>query len=402
MAMGGTGVAWAADPLGAMAANPAGLGFLTAPEVDLGIFEGFAQGDFDKGTVHGDLNNSFAGLPEAAFGIPLKEVPVSFGVSVIPDSILLADWNFIDPPSTPGNITYGPQEHKSEILVLRSAVGAAVSITPKLSLGFNLGLIYNENTLIAPYTFQSQPVLKGAKTLLDLNTSGFGWNIGAGVLYRPLTNLQFGVSYKSEARVTSSGTATGDAYAQFALPPGSVPFHYDAEVRNVFPQEVNFGLSWRFHPQWRLALETDWLNWASAFHTLPVRLSNGSNGTINSVVGSSSLSDNIPLNWQNEFVYRAGLECAVTENFYLRGGYAFGKSPVPDSTLTPMTAAIMENTLTLGIGYHYGRCKFDLAYQYDLPETRNVGTSGLLSGEYSNSSTRVSIQWIALTVGVQF
>jgi hypothetical protein len=62
----------------------------------------------------------------------------------------------------------------------------------------------------------------------------------------------------------------------------------------------------------------------------------------------------------------------------------------------------MENTLTLGVGYRYGRCRFDLAYQYDLPVTRDVGTSGLLSGEYSNSSTEVSIQWIALTVGVQF
>src|SRR5579862_1433019 len=36
MAMGGADVAWAAGPLGAMGENPAGLGFLTKPQFDLG------------------------------------------------------------------------------------------------------------------------------------------------------------------------------------------------------------------------------------------------------------------------------------------------------------------------------------------------------------------------------
>ena len=43
MAMGGADVAWAADPLGAMGANPAGLGFLTVPELTLGGVGGFVQ-----------------------------------------------------------------------------------------------------------------------------------------------------------------------------------------------------------------------------------------------------------------------------------------------------------------------------------------------------------------------
>jgi long-chain fatty acid transport protein len=75
---------------------------------------------------------------------------------------------------------------------------------------------------------------------------------------------------------------------------------------------------------------------------------------------------------------------------------------VPDSTLTPMTAAIMENTITAGIGYRWRMCQFDLAYQCDLPDRQNVGTSQLLAGEYSNSSTKAYINWFALTMRVNF
>jgi len=86
----------------------------------------------------------------------------------------------------------------------------------------------------------------------------------------------------------------------------------------------------------------------------------------------------------------------------LRAGYCYGNSPVPTSTLTPMTAAIMEHTFTTGIGYRWKQFQIDFAYQYDLPVTQNIGTSSLLSGEYSNSSVKVSAQTFALTTTMRF
>jgi len=97
-----------------------------------------------------------------------------------------------------------------------------------------------------------------------------------------------------------------------------------------------------------------------------------------------------------------GFEYELTERFSLRAGYAYGDSPVPDSTLLPLTAAIMEHTFTAGVGYHWRWLQVDLAYQYALPATQNIGVSGLRSGEYSNSSTEVSAHLIALTAGIRF
>jgi long-chain fatty acid transport protein len=406
MSMGGTDTAWAANPLGAMGDNPAGLGFLNQAEFDLGAVGDVTEGNFSKGNIsHGSLNSSAHGLPEAALGVPLGTLPVTVGLSVIPDSALLADWHYMDPPGGLNGTTYGNQEDKSEILLLRTALGAGVKINSQLSFGADVGLVYNENHLKSPYVFQnlqpgSDAPYNGAKTLLDLNTSGFGWNVEAGLLFRATTNLQFGLSYKSATQVNSTGTASGDPSTQFGQPQGTLPFRYDAEVKTKFPQMASIGASWKFYPQWRAALQVDWINWSGAFDNLPVSLSHG-NAPVNGVLGSS-FKDTIPLNWSDEFVYRAGLEYAVTENLALRLGYAYGQSPVPNSTLTPMTAAITEHTLTAGIGYQWSRYALNLAYQFDFPATQSVGTSGLRSGEYSGSSTTVSIHTLALTASVRF
>ena len=413
--MGGADVAWAADPLGAMGANPAGLSFATGPELTLGGVGGFVQGHFDKSSSgsSGDLDQSFQALPEGAFAMPVGkfDMPLTIGISFVPESMLLADWNYRDPPGGLGGVSYGYQREKSEILDLRSAIGAAVQFTPDFSFGASLGLVYNYNDLEAPYIFQNlQPGanggpanagLDGAKTLLRLQTSGLAWNAQVGFIYRITPDLQVGASYESESTVVSTGDATGDPSLQFGAAPGSLPFRYDATVTNTFPQEVRGGLSWKFQPRWRLALQVDWVDWADAFHNLPLSFKNGTNPGVNAALGSS-FTESIPLDWQSEFVYRVGVEYNVTDSLTLRAGYCYGSSPVPDATLTPLNAAIMEHTFSAGIGYHWKQFEVDAAYQYYLPATQNIGQSGLLSGEYSNSSIQVSAHEFALSTTVHF
>jgi len=410
MSMGGAEVAWAADPLSAMTANPAGLGFLSKPEIDLGAEGAVLEGNFSKAGSGGGLDSSLNALPEGAFAYPLKQIPLTFGISVAPQAALLANWHYNDPPGGLGDVSYGYQQDKSEILLLRSALGVGWQINSQLSIGASAGLLYNENELVAPYIFQDvqSPTVpnpaNGAKTLLNLRTTGFGGDATVGILFRATTNLQFGAFYQSESIINSTGHASGNAYAQFpSAPPGAVAFDYDAEVKNKFPQNASVGVSWGFLPKFRISAQVDWIDWAHAFDTLHIGMSNGNNpnlygpGTL-----GASFRDNFPLNWSSEFVYRVGLEYDVTENLSLRLGYCYGSSPVPDATLTPMTAAITEHTITAGAGYHWGRYKVELAYQYYLPATQNIGQSGLLSGEYSNSSTTVSAHVVALTTGFTF
>jgi hypothetical protein len=67
-----------------------------------------------------------------------------------------------------------------------------------------------------------------------------------------------------------------------------------------------------------------------------------------------------------------------------------------------LTATITEHTLTAGVGYHWSRYTVDLAYQFDIPATRDIGTSDIKNGDYSNTSVTVGIQTLAITAGVKF
>src|SRR5580698_4595508 len=116
MAMGGADVGWAQSPLEAMGDNPAGLGFLSGYEFDLGGVMASADGKFSKPTANssGDLNSDLQGLPEGALGMKLGNLPVSVAISCIPESMLLGDWHYPDPPGALGHpdsgVSYGDQE----------------------------------------------------------------------------------------------------------------------------------------------------------------------------------------------------------------------------------------------------------------------------------------------------
>ena len=407
MALGGTEVARPQDPLGAFGANPAGAAFLQAPTAELGLSGVDAMGRFSNAANNGaTLRNGLAIWPDAAFGMPLPNSPVGVFVGAAPDAALNADWRFVDAPGgADGATTYGLQRHRSRILVLRSGVGIGWAVTPQVSLGGGFGPVYNENTLQAPYIFQTQTALKGVKTLLDLNTSGVGWNGQVGLLLHPNRDLQFGFAYKSPTTVHSHGDASGNAGVQLAnlgLGAARPDFHYDAEVVNHFPQMVSGGFDWQACPRCRLSFQVDWINWNEAFERLPVKLTHGNNSDLNGLVGSNAMEDDVPLNWKNQLVYRGGIEYTLTEGLWLRGGYSYGNNPVPEATLTPLTAAIMEHTLTAGLGYAWGRYQADFAYQWNIPTSRHVGQSGLLDGEYNNSTTKVQLHWIGITVSARF
>lgn len=407
LALGGASVAQPDAALEAMQSNPAGLSTEKHPQLQFGLGGAMANGKFSNvANTDTDIDNGFGVWPEAAIAFPLGSTPVTLGLAFIPDAALGGEWNYVDAPGGIGGTTsHGYQEHRSEITALRTAFAASVEITESLSFGAGVGLVYNQNQLHAPYVFQNYPGLQGFKTLLDLKTDGFGVNGSLGLVYRPCEKFSLGLSYQTSTRINSKGDADGNAGVQLAnigLGGAQPDFHYDAEVDNVLPQMASLGLSWQVTDRVRGLLQVDWINWADSFDQLEIRLNNGSNNDINGVLGTANIYDVVPLKWEDQFVYRAGVEFQATEAIALRAGYTFGNSPVPDRTLTPLTAAIMEHKLGGGVGWKNDRYFVDAAYQYSLPASQSVGTSALQAGEYSNSKTEVSVHMVAVTFGMNF
>lgn len=393
-----------AGPTDALAANPALLTSVGAPELELTGMGVFAAGQFHNSTSFtGALQNDSGVSGSAAFGMQIPNTRLSIGLGVFPVSLLTDRWKYQDPPGTAG-ASYGIQSNKSAFLAIQSSFGLGFQLSRWLSLGAALGVVDNLNTLETPYVFQSNPTLAGLKTLLDLHTGGIGYNGTFGLVGQPARHWQLGLSYKTQTTVRSTGAASGNAYAQFAalglpFPSG---FAYKAEVDNVFPQTASASLAWQARRRLRTYLQADWLNWRGAFDQLPVRLTNGDNALLNSLLNSTSLDDSVPLHWKNQLIARTGFELSLRESFVLQGAYAHGNDPVPSATLTPLTAAIMSDALSTGIAYQKNRYRFQLAYQTNLPQSASVGASSLLAGEYSNTRISLWLQTVALTTGIRF
>ena len=314
-----------------------------------------------------------------------------------------ANWHYNDAPGTLG-VTYGYQTQETQIIAVRPSLGIARSFGKKWAAGATVGIVYNENDLHAPYIFQQQPQLAGLKVLLALTTHGYGWNGGAGVQWTPSSRLRAGLAWKSGTSIRTQGDASGTASALFAAlgVTASPLYSYHAQVLNKLPQGFDAGVSWELRRRLRLDLEGDFTAWGQAFKQLPITLTGGTNAVVNSVVGSTTVYDNVPLHWSNTGTYRVGLESPLSDSLTVRAGYSYANNPVPNSTLLPLTAAIMQNTIGTGVGWSHGHWRFDAAYQAQLPSTQHVGQSSILAGEYSNSRVQVSTQSLTLNARVAF
>jgi long-chain fatty acid transport protein len=400
VATGGAWIPSSAGALDAMAINPAGLTMLSAPTLDASLESAFARGQFVNSANPNGLLNSNGAIPYGAFGMPLGSSPFSLGVAVLPELMSAANWRYTDTPGGVGGVSYGPLNNNSDILAMRAVAGLGWAVSKRVKIGASFGGVYNRNTLETAYVFQTNPALAGLKTLLDLHTSGAGWNGSAGVLVQASKQLQFGAAYRSHTTIQSTGIATGNAgiqFAQIGLGAARPDFQYDAEVDNTLPQSVTANGVWQATSRLRLVGQADWIDWRDAFTNLPVILTNGNNADINGLLQTNGIKDSIPLDWRNQMVERVGVERSWRENAAFRAGYAHANSPVPSSTLTPLTAAITRNTLSAGFGYQFGRCRLDAAYSVDPTAQQSVQQSTIKSGEYSNSRVSVGVQSVILT-----
>ena len=382
--------------------TPPGLTALRQPTGNAQLFAGLATGDFSNATNENSAMRLRPGaVPLGAIGTALGAGRWSVGLALTHDLSSSVYWRYADAPGT-GGADYGPQSEKSQILADRLAAGAGFAVTRRLSLGATLGVVYNENTLRAPYTFQENPELRGLKTLLALGTRGFGWGGSAGLTLRPTGSLALSLAWSAPVTVNSHGHASGNMGAQFeALDiPFQPDFTYSARVRVKLPQTLLAGGRWQATRSLGVGLQGDWVNYRTAFNRLPMSFTNGNNPDINGFLGANSFQDQVSLRWSDQYILRTALDRGLGEHYKLSAGYTHRTSPVPNGTLTPLNGAIMKDELSTGAEYRRGTLGLAAAYVVNLNESAQVGTSGLLSGEYSHSRLTVGTQ--AAIVGLSW
>ena len=158
---------------------------------------------------------------------------------------------------------------------------------------------------------------------IDADSIAWGWNVG--MMWSPLENLRFGLSYRSKIKHDADGDLTisdvdpansyldteqltailksRDAYGQL---PGAAVVSAPAWAMATVAWDVNNLLSLYGTFRW-----TDW----SSFDKLDIK-SNGATMTT------------IQNNWRDTYLTSLGAELRVTDRWTLRGGVAYETSPI--------------------------------------------------------------------------
>lgn len=394
--LAGSDLVFADNGLSAMNINPAALTRLKGGNLVLSGTVATLDAEYSNGGTSVDADSTPGFIPEFAYTHELNN-RITMGLSVTPISALDADWDFLDPAD--GNGTgFGNTQHKSSYIVVRSAVGAGYQVNDRLAVGASIGLLYNRNRLKSPYTFQSHPVLStlggGAKVTTDLEADGFGVNGVFSLNYQATDSVLLSLSYTTPSSFDTEGDIKG------STPLAGIGFYsYDVEVESELPQVIQAGINWQARPDLRLGFQLDWIDWSDAFDDLPIRFRNGTNPTLQAVVGENSFDDTAPLNWDDSFVFHFGAEYQYSNSTTLRFGYSYGESPITATTATPMSAAIMESTLAFGAGFDTSDYLVDVSYAWDLPTDIDINNSQLVGGaKYNGSNVDVSIHWFSVSL----
>jgi long-chain fatty acid transport protein len=146
----------------------------------------------------------------------------------------------------------------------------------------------------------------------------FGWT--AGVTLTPWVGTQIGVGYRSKLDMELDGALTGN---------GGFTTPGPASTTVKLPDMLTVSIRQRINAQFTALGTFEWTNW-SRIGTSVVYQASGlpARSASNSVVA-------IPFEYTDGYFYSGGIEYIASEQWTLRGGFAFEKSPITDQVRVP-------------------------------------------------------------------
>ena len=188
---------------------------------------------------------------------------------------------------------------------------------------------------------------------------------------------KIGVVYKANERVTlgatfHSPTFLGDLETEnaelsmavnadptiFGLPAGDnidaeIPLSGTVTVKDFqWPWVLGGGIAVEPHEQVLLALDVKYVAWSSVMEDFSMTFT-ADEVPENGNFGGLSMDATLLQEWEDQIVLSLGGAYKPVEELTLRGGFNYGKNPVPDNLLNALFPAIVETHLTLGAGYDF-------------------------------------------------
>lgn len=410
MGMAGAFVAVANDPT-AIFHNPAGIAWLEGTQISLGTT-----------LITSDASLSLPNWPVATFqSVDQKSkwfYPSTFYIShKINDRIALG-LGFFSPY---GLGTEWPEDYPLKYIATKDDMktfifnpAIAIKLSDNLSAAFGVSYIYStlsfklvEHDDIDLSVFS--PLLAGEIAVIDipisLEANGDAFGLNAGVLYKG-ENFSLGFNWRGGFDIKYDGDLDlNTTQAQVQIPPLPPPFDLlvtEAAIISAiptsgtatipsfkFPHVFGVGAAFNLTESFMLTADIHYILW-SCYDEFTVE------------VGVPGFEDKpVEENWKDSFVLRGGLQYNVNENFALRVGALYDKTPQPAETMDPILPDANRWAVTGGLGYKAGNFVIDVAYQFEVFSDREspnreienyqVGGINLGLGTYSTTAHLIGI-----------
>ncbi len=210
----------------------------------------------------------------------------------------------------------------AEVLTFDFNPNVAWKVSDKLSLGVGMSIQY----AAADLKMQDKPLGLSVNGEVDADSIAWGFNVG--VMWSPLENLRFGLSYRSRVNHNADGDFTlsgGNAIVDGALGTlglaQGVP--YDATATISTPAWAMATAAWDVNDLLSLYATFRWTDWSS-FDTLNIKTS-----ALDRIPGKNGVKT-VENHWQDTYLVSVGADLRFTNWWTFRAGIGYETSAVDD------------------------------------------------------------------------
>jgi len=291
----------------------------------------------------------------------------------------------------------GPQQYKSFAAVAKVLPTLSYRVTDRLSIGGSVGIAASYLNLEGPF-FMPSGALAGAPAIVNLQGFGVAPIGSFGLQYKLSEKTMLGLSFTSMTKFHMGGVMNANIYGVTPLP---VYSRFSSSTDINWPRSVGIGLAHKINRKNIVGLDVIWYDWAHAYNTVGINLTNPSNPLVPLLTGPT-IAQHLPMNWRDTVSLRLGYQWMPNSRNTFRAGYVYHNSPVPNNTLSPYTDGILLHAFSTGYSRKIGRAYLNLAYQFTFGPTRTVTTSALPGGDFSNSTLHAQAHIGSISLLVPF
>ncbi len=361
MAMGGAFVALANNP-SAVFHNPAGIAFLDGTQISLGTT-----------LITSNTSLNLTNLATTVETVSQWFYPSTFYISHKINDRIAVGFGFFSPY---GLGTKWPEDYALKYISTEDDMktfffNPVVAVKLDENFSVAVGVTYVHSTLefdrvnLVNLTAYGGSVYE-APIIVKGNGDAFGLNAGA--FYKG-ENFSLGFNWRGGFDLDLEGDLKLDNSNIPAVFQAAVPTEADVATTFHMPHILGFGAAFNLTESLIFTADFHYILWSS-FDEFAIEVDNPD--------PVPDETETFEENWKDSYVIRGGFQYMVNENFALRAGFLYDKTPQPVEYMDPILPDANRWAITGGFGYKSGNFVIDVAYQYEPFADRECANRGLV------------------------